>query len=531
MMKSPTSPIRIMYAVGVMLAMSTILAVVLSAGNLSQDRALGQAPAATPTPCPGGSISIDGKLEVGQELEANLGGMTDNTGGLLQPNTPGSCATDEQGNRLTLIKGAYGRAWYRDDVAIPGAGVEVTGKDENGSLMTNEGPLDDIAADKYYKYTLQQDDVGKMITLKVTLLQFDPYASDIVYESDPVGPVRPLPTPTPAFTGEITKIEPSIRGVTVSGGDVLTLSVNVYGLQGVMDNKLSGTFSWNADGGDIADASGREISYTAPSSPGTYTVKASLGRGDCDHDASGGSCMAEFEVQVRRPAPSGMMDEKPVNPPGDIPSIIADADGNQYDVFTPEDGGTFDSGEGYSIHAAAGAVPNGEFVGVRMSDDGAASNTGMTHHRYTLGGNAYGVHAVDGSGAAVSSYALNGAADVCVPLPDELRSNISDVALVVINSDDSLTILSGSVRIASGTMVCGSLSGLPAQVAVGSAGAPAAIPTHTPEPTPEPPVTGGTAPSSSGSIVWMLLLGIAVAALGSTLLIARRRHATATRQE
>ena len=231
-------------------------------------------------------------------------------------------------------------------------------------------------------------------------------------------------------------------------------------------------------------------------------------------------------MRVKRASHAQPADPAPVNPPGEIPSILADSEGNQYEVFTPVEGGMF-SGEGYSITAASGAVPNGEFIGVRMSDDGAASNAGMTHQRYTLGGNMYGVHAVDSSSNAITSTELDDPATVCVPLPDELRQDISELAVVAINSDDSLTILSARVKITTaGTMVCAGLSSLPASLAVGSAGAPAAIPTPTPEPTPEPPDTGGSAPASSATVLWALLLGIAVLTLGSVLVIARRREGT-----
>ncbi len=339
----------------------------------------------------------------------------------------------------------------------------------------------------------------------------------------------------------ISRIEPSIRGATVSGGDKVTLEVNIYGLQNVMDQKLAYgpdgkadtsddvTFDW----GSASSDTGYSITYTAPNSPGTHTVTASLDSNECYHadsDEQMEKCSASFEIRVRRPSAEQEPDPAPVNPPGDIPELLADDSGNQYAVFTPEEGGTFDAGEGYSITAAAGAVPNNEFIGIRMSDDGAASNAGMTHQRYTLGGNMYGVHAVDSSSQAVSSYALDDPATVCVPLPDELRQNISELAVVAINGDGSLTILSAQVRISdAGTMVCGGLSNLPASVAVGSAGAPAAIPTPTPEPTPVAPETGGTAPASSTMVLWALMLGIAVLGLGSALVIGRRRESSRTR--
>ena len=323
----------------------------------------------------------------------------------------------------------------------------------------------------------------------------------------------------------------------------MTLSVRVIGLQGKEDSGLNGArnISWAIKDGDALDdastgkpAAGHEITYKAPSSPGTYTVVASLGDGDCQPDAGDRTdakareddCNASIEVQVRRPSTAPDDGVAPQNPPGEIPTILTDGDGNQYEVFTPEGGGTF-TGEGYTLSAGAGAIPNGEYIGVRVSDEGSASNAGMTHQRYTLGGNMYSVSAVDANNAEITSYALNSAATVCVPLPDELRSNISNLALVAINADGSLTILSASVRMGSnGTQVCGNLSGLPASVAVGSSGAPAPLPTPVPPTaTPEAPDTGGAAPNNN-SALWALLLGFAVVASGTFLVIGRRRESS-----
>ena len=342
----------------------------------------------------------------------------------------------------------------------------------------------------------------------------------------------------------ISRIEPTISGVTtVSGGDTVKLLVAVFGVQDIMDQDLMNgkdgkagtdddvTLNW----GDASSETGAQITYTAPDSPGTYTVKATLDLNECyyaDADVQAEKCSASFTVKVRRPSAPQPEEVAPANPPGDIPTILTDGDGNQYEVFTPVEGGTF-AGEGYSIVAPSGAVPNGEFIGVRMSDDGAASNLGMTHQRYTLGGNMYGIHAVDGTGAAISDYVLDDPAKVCVPLPDMFRARISDLALVTINSDSTLTILAATVRLNSdgggGASVCGNLSNMPASVAVGSTGAPDAIPTATPIPTPEPPDTGGTAPSSDNGILWlMLILGVVAIALGVFFVQDRNRRESAT---
>ena len=423
---------------------------------------------------------------------------------------------------------------------------EITGTTQVGSVLTaSRGTIDDADglsdttytdthSYKWYRsddmaksigsgstYVIKAGDAGK--TFKVVASFMDDLGDPDMRTSDPTNMVAGSP-------GMISKIEPGIRDVVISGGEDVVLSVEVYGLQGKMDQALADgvTLNWTTTGGSVpTDAAGNtQVTYTASSSPGTYTITAMVSDGDCQPDDESmreAACSASFEVRVRRSAPPQPEPAAPANPPGDIPTILTDSEGNQYEVFTPVEGGTF-AGEGYSIVAGSGAVPNGEFIGVRMSDDGSASNAGMTHQRYTLGGNMYGVHAVDSTGASVSDYVLDEAAEVCVPLPDAFRARISDLALVTINSDGSLTILAANVRLGDGgsASVCGNLSNLPASVAVGSMGAPAAIPTATPIPTPVPPETGGSAPTSNG-MLWVLVLGTAIILLGATVVLTTRR--------
>ncbi len=386
----------------------------------------------------------------------------------------------------------------------------------------------DIPGATQKTYTLQPSDIGKAISVRVSYVDGERFPEMITSNASSTIAGSP---------GEVSRIEPGIRGVTVSAGDTVTLSVDIYGLQNVKDNTIGATFSWSQKTGsntpEELDGSGRKIDFTAPSSPGTYTVTASLDGGQCQPDDEAdreADCEASITVQVRRASAPVPVDPEPINPPGDIPGLIPDSDGNQYEVFTPVEGGTFDGGEGYSISVPSGAVPNGEYIGIRMSDDGAASNLGMTHQRYTLAGNMYGVHAVDASGAAISSYVLEDPAEVCVPLPASARANLSTLSLAAINSDGSLTILAAQAKLnsAGNTMICGNLSNLPATVAVGAQGAPDAIPTATPVPEPELPPTGGTSPAS-GSLVWVLLLGTAAAVSGTFIVIGRRRKMVRTK--
>ena len=334
---------------------------------------------------------------------------------------------------------------------------------------------------------------------------------------------------TPA---SILRIEPSIRGVTVSSGETIRLGFDIYGRQDILDNDLGygHEFVWDdgGAGGSFASAENRVNAnvYTAPESPGTHTVTVTSPTGACFDSANEDAaerCTANFTIIVRRS--SSVLGERPApkNPVGEIPSVLADAEGRQYAVFTPEDGGYFDGGD-VTVSADPGVVPDLEIIGLRADAAGSASNVGMTRHRYTLVGDRYDVLAVDATEASISSYVLNSPLEVCVPLPPAARHDISDIALVAENPDGTLTVLSASVRIVpSGVDVCGNLGTLPASIAVGTAGSPEAIPTATPDPDEiAEPDTGGYAPLGSGFLMLLVIVG-GVIVLGGALLARGRK--------
>ena len=361
------------------------------------------------------------------------------------------------------------------------------------------------------------------------------YDSDLLTGPEDEDYVDYLITVVSAEEAWIRYIEPAFRDVTISPEENVRLRLEVFGLQDLpweipADSGVEFTWSEKTVGESVTRrlaGNARSILYTAPSIPGRYTVTASLTEDHCTsttpNEWKASDCTAEFEVVVKRPSASAAEEAAPINPPASaIPSILTDSDGNQYEVFTPEQGGTF-AGEGYWVQADAGAVPNGEVIGIRMAAGGPADNSEMTAHRYTLGGSTYEIAAVDADGASVSGYVLepNGL-EVCVPLPDHLRGNVAD-ASVVAHADDSLAILTSTVRInADGLLVCGTLSHLPATVAAGIEGSPKA-----PEAADDPtaPATGGAAPAS-GTPLLLLALGVLVGVIGFASIVAARRRRT-----
>ena len=326
----------------------------------------------------------------------------------------------------------------------------------------------------------------------------------------------------PQPTGSIQEITASTPNLTLTVGDTVVLSINVIGRQDVEDQRLADDvkFDWSVSGGRLSGGTdGASASYTAPSDPGIYSVTVSP-RSGCV--GTGLACTATFRITVRRQGEATGPDAPPRNPEGEIPAILSDSEGEQYQVFTPEEGGTFTS-ENFSVSAGNGIVPNGEIIGVRMAEDGSASNAGMSHHRYTLSGNQYRVSVIDAGSAPISSYNLNGTVTVCIPVPEELRANISSLEMVNKNSNDTLTVMSSSLRISPSLILCGNTSTLPATVAVSIRGTPPPLLDPEPEPTEMLPATGGATPSSASAVVWVLIFGVTLIGTGVFVTAYRRR--------
>lgn len=320
----------------------------------------------------------------------------------------------------------------------------------------------------------------------------------------------------PKSVARVLRIEPSIRSIAIKPGRTVRLEVDVYGRQDLLDNSLADSVYviWDDEhvGGSFS-GTGRSVEYTVPDRPLGVTVIARVGSEQCY--GSFDQCTAHFEIKVNRASTAIDDGPVPVNPGGQIPSLLIDDLGTNYEVFTPVGGGQY-AGNGFGLVAPSGAVPNGEFIGISVRQGEAASNVGQTHHRYTLAGVWHHIDAVDSNGQPLADYQLNRPAQVCIPLPDPLRSNIDDVAVVAVGTGSaSFTVLSSRVRLQphGAPQLCGNLSFLPAKIAAARSGPPEALPTAVlsqPE--------GGTLPDTGGntSPVWALIL---VATIGASLVL------------
>lgn len=345
----------------------------------------------------------------------------------------------------------------------------------------------------------------------------------------------------------LAKIEPQSRTVTIPASANLRLAVDVYDQQGdisnsAVDNRASifagYTFEyiWNdaGAGGTLETVGdGRIASYKAPSDPGTYRITVEIGpAGVCEghHEVPPDfeECRATITLTVTRPQQTAATATAPVNPTGLIPSNITDASGNAYDVFTPADGGRFESGDGgVTVTAEPGVIPNGTLVGIRAeSAPSTGSWAGFSSARITFAEGEIRLFAADVQGEPVSNLRLAEPLQLCAPLPVELRSRLDVVTLVQLPAleDDDITVLQSRVyRIGEGLNICGAVSQLPATLAVARMGV---SPTATPDQAPD---IGNIEAGGATLPMWLLLLAVPAFAAAGTAATRRSRLCRITR--
>ena len=327
---------------------------------------------------------------------------------------------------------------------------------------------------------------------------------------------------------QVSEVRPNVRSLTVGTGSDVQLSVDLIGSQGAsLTSEIE--VIWSSDDGTLSDGSTRLSTFRTPTTPGIYTVTASVDESLCDE---ADDCTATFHVVVQ---PSSYRESStadvavPVNPLGAIPETMLDALGQTYSVATPVEGGTY-RGDGWWVAIPPGAIADGTLLGLRMTEGGIASNAGQTHHRFTLSGSFYGLTALEGEGATSALYRLAEPATACVPMPRALISRLSDVALTAINDGTSLTVLGTELtRAGGGYVVCGRVSELPARLAVGVRGAPVALTDIesaglVTEGGDSLPNTGGGL-SLSSDVAWFgVLAGFALVVLAVSAAFSSRRH-------
>lgn len=216
----------------------------------------------------------------------------------------------------------------------------------------------------------------------------------------------------------------------------------------------------------------------------------------------------------------------PFDPAVSLPQMIDLADGSQCSVFMPVGGGRHQNDDlGVSVVGDRGAVPSGEYVCVSVHDAGPASDFSKAGDRYRLLDMVYEVSAHDSKGVKLDGYQLKLPLEVCLPLSQSMALDFKGLSIVSLRDKGPLSALSSTVVLGdSGIRICGALSTLSAQVAVGYLGATSDLLSPTPLPTPVVPDTGGGGGLSTGAWILLMALGFALGILSLLFAMPRERR-------
>ncbi len=382
---------------------------------------------------------------------------------------------DLSNNRLTVLPENIFKALVRLET-LSLAGNQIVSLPENIFKQNPKLQRIDLRRNRLTQFKAQI--VKGLIELEILQLQNNPVAEsqiptlrEIRQVSGATGEIE-FGKPEPAKIlkeAKIGSVSPVVQTISIRAGEKVVLETKAYDKAGESNDALSSgvTFDWrdSSAGGSFAPQSteGRTVTYTVPEVSGRYIVTAALEPGryaECWGTVE--ECTASFYMIVSENTPTPV----PQDPPGELPSIIIDGNGNEYKVFTPTRGGSFEA-DAFSFSAPPGAVANGEIIGVRMAERGEASNTGETHHRSFVG-KMHEINVVRADGDPISAYQLHQPGEACVPVPPLMVGNLRTIVAADI-SGDTIKILSTSFRLNKSNlpMVCAGISSLPAILAVG----------------------------------------------------------------
>ena len=217
--------------------------------------------------------------------------------------------------------------------------------------------------------------------------------------------------------GSISRIEPTIRGVSLRSDEMVRLAIDVYGLQDIVNNDLVDDVAVDWDDGNAGgsfEGTGNRVLYTAPSVPGTYKITVMVPDSVCqeDLDTDDTECEASFEITVKRPAALQPTDVAPGQPGRRDTDDPQRPVRHQLRSLHASRRRQIRQRRGLQHHRAVRrCAERRDHRRAHGGKPGPASNVGMTHQRYTLGGNSYDIHVVDATGAVVENYVLDDPAE------------------------------------------------------------------------------------------------------------------------
>lgn len=301
------------------------------------------------------------------------------------------------------------------------------------------------------------------------------------------------------------------NSVTLRRGQVAHVGIQLFDTDGNLDNDLlkrdDVSLDWFSTSGILSDTASLNIRYTAPHQTSNQFAIRVVAKQLVD----GGQSSYEFKIPVRVIGDSG---EFTVWNPQIVPLITPGGDqdplpipeavvyqGRGYDSITPEEGVEYVDPDVPSVKITArkGAVPNDDYIGIRVTKEGEAAEIASRVSRFRVLGNRYRIHAISAEGLQIENMAFATPVEVCLPVPIAWVDRLEDTVIMRLPSGPQQLMiapfhLAGDQNENRANQVCAYETFVDGDIFVAIADQSLATPTPTPQPAPLTSPTPASSP-------------------------------------
>ena len=283
-----------------------------------------------------------------------------------------------------------------------------------------------------------------------------------------------------------------LSGVTLRPGQSTRLGLDIFGLDGQLDNSLFDRddvyVTWRIDKGDISDENSRVTTYTAPEQEGVYNISVVV-----KQRVPGGLVQRDTAMVVHV-----IGDNKLIKPYRSGEEVSREVEFGEvtYSVIS-----YFESME-YRPPGATKAlfkvrdksIPNYEWVGVHIAPGESASSIEWQIPGYTTIGDIFTADFVSSSGEPIINMSFTNSAALCLPVPEEWTVALEAINVMRVSPSNAQTLLDLPVRFPPDptyndpALVCGHSEVFDGQLllVIATEDIPTATPTPSPTETPAP---------------------------------------------
>ena len=239
------------------------------------------------------------------------------------------------------------------------------------------------------------------------------------------------PTTSPRTNQVLGGAQVYPRSLTLKKGQKAHVGIRLFGIDGRFDNELLDrddvSINWWSLSGDISTSDELTTVYTAPNrSSNEFAIRVVA-----KQTVPGGQVSWELRIPVRVIPEDSLFNVRNPFVEGEIPAAVL-SEGNSYKTITPEDGISYEDPNvpGVKITARSGAVPNDDWIGLRATNNGPASEIATEVSRFRVNGNRFELHTIASDRLEIANMSFSNPVEVCIPVPIAWQPMLEDTQIL-----------------------------------------------------------------------------------------------------